>query len=225
MIQPRMRHAILAATALAFLLPTPGRAAQDDQGKDAGKHPIHVAVLPFVNATADLGAPKIMGDILGDQLKQVPADRAVFLLPDDVERILTPVDRFGSAMAITDRWGKYQTLDSTSVVGLDSLLTCGSILLVKISEWENHRVPVVGAGQSSTTIGLSFALYDIRTKKLLWSKHPREQRFAQEIDPSSANVSYDATGVIQRSSDSQPPRYESVAADLLRDAFKKFPQK
>ena len=167
----------------------------------------------------------MMEDILRDQLKEVPASRAVFIYPDDVERILTPIDQSGRVEAINDQWSKYQTLDSTAVQGLDSLLTCGSILCVKISEWENHRVPRIGAGQSSATVGFSFALYDIRTKKLLWSKHPREQRFAAELDPSSANVNYDETGMIQRSSDSQPPRFESVAGDLVRDAFKNFPTK
>ena len=67
-----------------------------------------------------------------------------------------------------------------------------AILLVKISEWENHRVPVVGAG--SPTRPATFALYDPKTKALLWIKKPREQRFAAELDASSANVNYDETG-------------------------------
>jgi hypothetical protein len=38
-------------------------------------------------------------------------------------------------------------------------------------------------------------------------------------------VNYDETGFIQNRRASDPPRYEAVAADLIRDAFKKFPQK
>jgi len=226
MNQRRMRHAILAMAVLAFLFPSPVQAAKgDDKGNDSGKRPLRVAILPIVNNTQEYGASKILGDILAEQLKEMPESRATFLLPDDVERILTPVNQLGKSYAITDKWSKYATLDSTAIEGLDSLLTVNTILCVKINEWENHRVPVVGAGQSSATIGLAFALYDIRSKKLLWSKNPREQRFGAELDPSSANVNYDETGVIQRRSDSQPPRYEALAADLIRDAFKKFPQK
>lgn len=224
MNQPRMSRAILAMAVLALLLPPhPAAAKNDDAGK--GGKGLRVAILPFVNATQELGATKMMDDIMRDQLKAVPATRAVFLMPGDVERILTGLDQLGKADLITDQWSKYRTLDSTAVTGLDSLLTVDAILCVKISEWENHRVPVVGMGQSSATVGLSFALYDIATKKLLWSKDPREQRFGAELDPATGSANYDETGVIQRKSDNQPPRYEAVAGDLVRDAFKKFPQK
>lgn len=226
MIERRMHRAILALAALAFLLPAPARAGNDEgKGKDSGKHPIRVAILPFVNNTQELGATKMMDDILRDQLKEVSESRAVFLMPSDVERILTPIDQMGKAYAVTEQWAKLQTLDTTAVQGLDSMLTVDAVLCVKINEWENHRVVVVGTGQSSATVGLAFALYDIKSKKLLWSKAPREQRMAEELDVSSSNVNYDETGVIQRRSDSQPPRYEAVAGDLVRDAFKKFPQK
>jgi hypothetical protein len=226
MNERRMRRALLAAAALAFLLPSPARADKDEgQAKASGKRAIRVAILPLVNNTQELGATKMMEDILRDQLKEVPESRAVFLQPGDVERILTPIDQLGKAYAVTDHWSKYQTLDSTALQGLDSMLTVDAVLCVKISEWENHRVVVVGTGQSSATVGLSFALFDVPSKRLLWSKSPREQRFAAEQDISSANINYDETGVIQRKADSQPPRYEAVAGDLVRDAFKKFPQK
>ncbi|MGE5176346.1 MAG: hypothetical protein ACM3JJ_08215 [Hyphomicrobiales bacterium] len=224
MNQRTMFRAAFAVALFALLAAPVAALAKDDGGKNA-KGPIRVAILPVVNTTQELGATKIMGDLLRDQLKEVPESRAVFLLPDDVERILTPVDALGKAYAVTDTWSKYAKLDTTAVRGLDSLLTVSAVLCVKINEWENHRARVVGTGASNTTVGLSFALYDIRSKKLLWSKNPREQRFAEELDPSSANVNYDATGVIQRTADSQPPRYETVAGDLIRDAFKKFPQK
>jgi hypothetical protein len=38
-------------------------------------------------------------------------------------------------------------------------------------------------------------------------------------------VAYDATGFIQNKRASDPPRYEDVASDLVRDAFRKFPGK
>ena len=84
---------------------------------------------------------------------------------------------------------------------------------------------MVGAGQSSATVALSLTAYDIRTKARIWNKNPREQRFAAELDASSSNVNYDETGFIQRKSDSAPPRIEAVAADLIRDALKTFPNK
>ncbi|HEX7076873.1 MAG TPA: hypothetical protein VF363_00465 [Candidatus Eisenbacteria bacterium] len=222
MNQPRTSRAILAMAVLAFFLPSFALAAKNDDSGKGGK-PLRVAILPFVNSTQEIGATKMMDDVMRDQLKEV--SRAIFLMPGDVERILSGLDQLGKVDLITDRWAKYRTLDSTAVTGLDSLLTVDAILCVKISEWENHRVPVVGMGQSSATVGLSFALYDIATKKLLWSKDPREQRFGAELDPATGSANYDETGVIQRKSDNQPPRYEAVAGDLVRDAFKKFPQK
>jgi hypothetical protein len=74
-------------------------------------------------------------------------------------------------------------------------------------------------------VGLSFACYDVRSMKQIWKKDPREQRFGQEIDPTSGSVNYDETGFIQNKRATDPPRYEAVASDLVRDAFKKFPEK
>jgi hypothetical protein len=230
----RRRSAHLALTMallLASLLTLPAVSAAKDKDKEKGKKEeekygpsIRVAVFPFVNATDEVGATRIMEDIMHDQLKNVDPARATFLQPSDVERLLSDRDAVARIDLLNDRWGKDRSLDSTAIGGLDSLLMVDAILLVKINEWENHRVPVVGAGQSNTTIGLSFALFDPRTKALLWSKNPREQRFSAELDPSSANVNYDETGVIQRKSDNAPPRFEAVAGDLIRDAFKKFPR-
>ena len=129
------------------------------------------------------------------------------------------------AYVITERWGKSSTLDSTAVGGLDSLLLVDDVLCVRISDWESHVVHQIGAGQSNTTVGLSLALYDIRSKRLVWSRSPREQRFSQELDASSGAVSYDETGDIQNQSAIAAPRYQDVAGDLVRNAFKKFPQK
>jgi hypothetical protein len=38
-------------------------------------------------------------------------------------------------------------------------------------------------------------------------------------------VNYDETGFIQNKRATDPPRFEDVAASLVRDAFKKFPTK
>jgi hypothetical protein len=219
----------LAATALALAMAVsyslvPSTSPAEDSPAPASR-PLRVAVLPVENSSPDLGAAKIMGDILREQLKRVPADKATFLLPVDTERILTSRNELNRAYLLNERWAKYGTLDSTAVAGLDSLLMVDAILFVKVSEWENHRVPVVGAGESHALVGLSFACYDVRTKKKVWAKAPREQRFGQEIDPSSGSVSYDATGFIQNKRANDPPRYEDVATDLVRDAFKKFPAK
>jgi hypothetical protein len=219
----RLLHpALPVALSLLFALPA-ASFAKEEKAAPAGPS-IRVAVIPYVNATEELGASRIMEDILKSELKKMDAKRATFLLPADVERLLGDAEQTARIDQLGDRFSKYTTLDSAAVSGLDSLLMVDAVLLVKISEWENHRVPVVGAGQSSATVSLQFALYDVRTRALLWSKKPREQRFAAELDASSANVSYDDTGVIQRKSDNAPPRYETVAADLVRDAFKKFPR-
>ncbi|HEU4725859.1 MAG TPA: hypothetical protein VFU59_11260 [Candidatus Eisenbacteria bacterium] len=220
----------LAATALALAMGVsfalaPARSLAADEKPAAPAKALRVAVFPVENASPDLGAAKIMGDILREQLKRVPPEKATFLLPQDTERILSSRNELNRAYLLTERWSKHGTLDSTAVQGLDSLLMVDAILLVKVSEWENHRVPVVGAGESHAIVGLSFACYDVRTKARIWAKAPREQRFGQEIDPSSGSVSYDATGFIQNKRANDPPRYEDVASDLVRDAFKKFPAK
>jgi len=217
----RMLHRALPIALLLVVLPG-ALLAKDD--KPAAVPSMRVAIFPYLNTTEELGAAKIMGDIMRDQLKKVEAARATFLWPDDVERLLTDSNEMARIDKITDRWATSGILDTTSVAGLESMLMVDAILLVRVKEWENHRVPVVGAGQSSATVALSFALYDVRTDKLLWTKSPREQRFSAEMDASSTSVNYDETGVIQRKSDNAPPRYESVAGDLIRDAFKKFPR-
>lgn len=222
------RWLVLTAVALASAAAlSPASAAEP--AKEAAPPPppksIRVAILPVVNSSQDLGAAKIMGDILRESLKAVPAERATFLLPQDSERILTNQNELDRAYRLTERWSKHGKLDSTAVAGLDSILMVDAILLVKVGEWENHRVPVVGAGSSHTTVGLTFACYDVRSKARVWMKEPREQRFGQEIDPSSGSVSYDATGAIQSKRTNDPPRYEEVASDLVRSAFKRFPSK
>ena len=185
---------------------------------------LRVAVFPAANASQEVGAGKIMEDILKNELKKVEATRATFIWPADVERLLDNASQSDRIDRLNDRFSNVAQIDSTAAAGLDTVLTVDAILLVKVAEWENHRVPVIGAGQSSATVGLSFALYDARTLKLLWTKSPSEQRFSRELDASSANVNYDETGLIQRKSDNAPPRYETVAGDLVRDAFKKFPR-
>lgn len=186
---------------------------------------MRVAVLPVVNATENLDADKIMEDVLREEFKLIDPARATFLMPGDVERILNDADATDRAYRLTDRWSKKGSLDSTSIAGLDTLLLTDAVLLVRISEWETQRAHNIGQGQSSTTIGLHFALYRISDKKKLWSKDEREQRMAREVDVSSGTVGYDETGRIQTSRVTDPPRVHDVASDLVRDALKKFPNK
>lgn len=221
----RLVTMVLAMALAGSLSVAPGVAFAAEEAPAPPSKSLRVAILPIENASPDLGAAKIMGDILREQLKRVPPEKATFLLPSDTERTLTERNELNRAYLLNERWAKHGTLDSTAVVGLDSLLMVDAILLVKVSEWENHRVPVVGAGESHAIVGLSFACYDVRSLKRLWAKAPREQRFGQEIDPSSGAVSYDATGFIQNKRANDPPRYEDVASDLVREAFKKFPAK
>ena len=217
------RRTLRSLLALAMgILVLPALATSKDAAP--GKS-LRVAILPFVNASPEIGATKMMDDIVREQVKKVDKSRAIFLPPADVERILTDRNKLESVYRITDKWGSTSTLDSTAIGGLDALLQVDVILLIKVAEWETHRVPVVGAGQSSATVALALAAYDVRTKARIWTKNPREQRFAAELDASSANVNYDETGFIQRKSDSAPPRIEAVAGDLIRDALKTFPNK
>jgi hypothetical protein len=211
-----------AASALALIL------AVSVAAKKAEPPPppkaIRVAIMPIVNSSADVGAPKIMEDILHDRLKEIQTERASFLQPTDTERLLEARNAADKLYTLNDKWAKYGTLDSTAVDGIDSLLTADAILFVKVAEWENVRVNQIGHGESNTTVGLQFALFDLGTRKRTWSKNPREQRFAQEVDISSGAVNYDETGYIQSRKVTDPPRYEDVASDLVRGAFKKFPQ-
>lgn len=211
---------ILALALAILLLPALAPSARGDKAPS-----LRVAILPYENASPEIGATKMMDDIMREQVKKVDKSRATFMLPSDVERILADHNKADVVYRITEKWGKTTALDSTAIGGLDSLLDVDAILVIKISEWETHRVPVIGAGQSSATVALSLAAYNIRTKARIWAKAPREQRFAAELDASSANVNYDETGFIQRKSDNAPPRIEAVASDLIRDALKHFPAK
>jgi len=185
---------------------------------------LRVAVLPVVNATGELDANKIMEDVLRERFQEVDKDRAVFLMPSDVERIVDEANT-DRADRVATRWSRYGVLDSTAIVGLDSLLVADAVLLIKVSEWETKRAHNVGEGQSSTTIGLHMALYRIRDKKKLWSKDPREQRLARELDLTNSTVGWDETGRIQTPKANEPPRVDEVASDLVREALKKFPNK
>ena len=69
------------------------------------------------------------------------------------------------------------------------------------------------------------ALYRIKDKKKLWSKDPREQRLARELDLTNSSVGYDDTGRIQTPRANEPPRVEEVVSDLIREALKKFPNR
>jgi hypothetical protein len=214
----------LAIVCAFAALPGPAWAAKEKK-EEAPPKVLRIAILPIVNGSEDLGATKIMEDLIRERLKEVPTSRAIFIHPLETERVLADRNEIGRADRINDRWSKRGTLDSTAVDGLDSLLMVDAILCVKVAEWTNQRVTVVGRGESNTTVGLAFSLFDIATKKELWKKAPHEQRFANEIDPSSSHVAYDETGFIQSRGASDPPRYEDVASDLIRIAFKKFPEK
>ncbi len=232
------RSAALALVAFVTLLSTfaapPARATA---ARPAAKEPVikldqpaatkglRVAVLPVVNGSGDADVDKIMEDVLRERFQEVDHAKAIFLLPGDVERILTDSNSLDRALQVTDRWSKVGSLDSTAVRGLDSLLIADAVLCIKITEWETKRVHNIGEGQSSTTIGIHFALFSIRDKKKLWTKEVREQRLAREIDLSSGTIGYDDTGRIQTANATEPPRVQDVASDLVRDALKKFPNK
>lgn len=213
------RALCVVALLLAAVVLSGPASAKDD--KESAKS-IRVAVMPIVNGSQDVTAPKIMIDVLRERLSNIPG--ATFLEPEDTERLLTNRNELGRAYTLNDRWSKFGVIDTTAATGLDSLLSANAILFVKIAEWENERVTVIGRGQSNTTVGFQFALYDLHTLKRTWMKEPREQRFAAEIDP-SGNVGYDGTGYIQSKSATDPPRYQDVASDQVKAAFKNFPQK
>ncbi len=186
---------------------------------------LRVAVLPVVNASGDVDATKILEDVLTQQFKLVDRSKAIFLMPDDVERILSEGDGLARASRLTDRWSKNGALDSTAISGLDTVLVADAVLCVKISEWDTQRFHNIGQGQSHTTVGLHFALFGIKDRRKLWTKDVREQRLAREYDISSGTVGYDETGRIQSPNVNEPPRVQDVASDLVRDALKKFPKK
>lgn len=219
----------LFATVAPILGPSTARAAKDkaalNEKAEAQEKLLRVAVLPVVNRSADVDAPKILGDVLGERLKEVNRSKGVFLQPGDVERTLVSQDALDRALRITDRWAKDGSLDSTAIAGLDSILVADAVLCIKIAEWETKRLHNIGEGQSNTTIGLHFTLFGIRDMKRIWSKEVREQRLAPEVDISTTSVGYDATGRIQSANVNDPPRVQDVASDLVKDAFKKFPIK
>jgi hypothetical protein len=219
------RTALLALLALLALATLPPQAARAKDEPPPKLKAIRVAVFPIINESPDPGATKIMVDVLRDQLADIDKSRATFIYPADVERILTAHNVMDRVFRINEQWAKSATLDSADVVGLDSLLVVNDILLVKVSEWESVIVHQIGAGQSNTTVGLRFALYNIGTDALVWTKSPREQRFSQEIDPSSSMIGYDGAGTIQNSKAIEAPRFQDVASDLVRNSFKRFPQK
>jgi len=195
-----------------------------DQAPAAPKG-MRVAVLPVVNASGEEDVPVIMEDVLREEFKLVDPSRAMFLMPEDVERVLDDLHADDRASRLMDRWGRNGTLDSTAIVGLDSLLVADAILMIQVSDWETKRAHNIGEGQSSTTIAIHFALYRIRDKKKIWSKDEREQRLAREIEASSSTIGYDETGRLQTPNANEPPRVHEVATDLVRDALKKFPIK
>jgi len=224
--------AVLAMT-LSLVLLAAGRASAAGAAKEPeikldappAARVLRIAVLPLANGTADVDADKIMGDVLQERFAETDHDKFLFLLPADVERILTGANAFDRAAQITDRWSRNGALDTTAIGGLDSLLVADAVLCIKITEWETKRAHNVSEGQSSTTIGLHFALFGIRDKKKMWTKEVREQRLAREIDVTNSSVGYDETGRIQTPGANDPPRVEAVASDLVREALKKFPNK
>ena len=233
MIRNRLCLPALLAAAVFLIPPTAGGASAAPAAKEPEikldappvSKVLRVAVLPLVNATSDVDADKIMGDVLQERFAETDHDKFVFLLPADVERVLSDANALDRALQVTDRWSKNGALDTTAVSGLDSLLVADAVLCVKITEWETKRAHNVSEGQSSTTIGLHFALFGIRDRKKMWTKEVREQRLAREIDVTNSSVGYDGTGRIQTPGANDPPRVEAVASDLVRDALKKFPNK
>ena len=230
----RVSRSALLVLALAAFAPfavaeTTLSAAKETEGKAEAAVPaskgLRVAVLPLVNGTGADEADKIMEDILRDEFKLVDPARAVFIMPTEVERVLGDNDALDRAYRVTDRWSKTGVLDSTAVGTLDSILVADAVMMIQVSEWDSKRAHNIGQGQSSTTIGLHFAMYRMSDKKKIWYKDEREQRMARELDLSANTVGYDDTGRIQTPGATDPPRVSDVASDLVRDALKKFPNK
>jgi hypothetical protein len=213
----------LAIVLSLALLTLPAASRAKEKEPEALSKPIRVAVMPLMNVTQETLADQIVSQALRDQLEEFDTARATFLFPSDVQRVLSARNEFQRAYRIAEKWSKKGTIDSTAVAGLDSLLTVDAVLCVRVSEWEVKRITIINAGQSYTSVGLQFALYDVRSKKLLWKKDAHDQRFAPEYDVSSGTVSYDETGTIQSRTTNEPPRPKDVLNDLIRSAFKKFP--
>jgi hypothetical protein len=225
----KTRRVVPAAFALAvsLLLVSSGFAAPEVklEAPPAKGKGLRIAVLPVVNNTAEEDAGKIMEDVLRETFHEVDPAKFVFLMPEDVQRVLSDANAMDRADRVTGRWSRNGSLDSAAVGGLDSLLIADDVMCIKISEWETKRAHTVGEGQSSTTIALHFALFSIRDRRKIWSKDEREQRLAHEMDISSGTVGYDETGRIQTAGATDPPRVQDVATDLVKDALKKFPIK
>jgi hypothetical protein len=220
-----MRTLRMLALALPFLtLALPGASrAKDREEPTLPRTPLRVAVMPIMNVTQEPLADQIVNQALQAQLSELDSARGTFLFSSDVQRVLSAHNQYYRAFAIAERWSKDGTLDSTAVDGIDTLLTVDAVLCARTTEWEVKHITVINAGQSYTTIGIQFALFDARTKNLLWKKDARLQRLAPEYDVSSGTVSYDATGTIRSRTTNEPPRPKDVANDLIRSAFKKFP--
>jgi hypothetical protein len=220
----------LAPSAILTLLLLSGAAFGKDAPGDkapaggSGK-PLRVAILPVVNRSAESLAPETINQALVEKVKELPAAKGTFILPDDVMRILNQRGESDRAQRIVERWSKDGALDSTAIAGLDSLLVADAVLCVKISEFEVKRVTNISAGESYTTIGLQWALFDIASKKAIWTKDVREQRSAPALEGSVGSIGYDETGNIETRTANQPPRAKDVAGDLIRSAFKNFPKK
>ena len=213
------------ALLLAACLPLSAAPAKEKEEKPAEPVKIiRVAVMPLMNRTQEALADQVVNEALREQLKEFDAAKAIFLLPNDVERVLATQNAYPRAGRIAERWSRDGKLDSTAVAGLDSLLGVDAVLCVKVFDWEMKRITVINAGQSYTTVGLEFALFDVREKQLLWKKAAREQRYADEYDITSGAVSYDETGTIQSRRTNEPPRPKDVTVDLIKSAFRKFPR-
>jgi hypothetical protein len=225
MMKPVRNLLPVLVLSLAALAPPSLASAKVREAKPAAPaKSIRVAVMPLMNRSQEALADQVVNAVLKEQLREFDAARASFLLAPDVERILGARGEYRRAVAIAERWGRDGTVDSAAVAAIDSVLGVDAVLCVAISDWEVKRITVINAGQSSTTIGLRFALFDVHGGKLLWKKEPREERQAEEFDISSGSVSFDETGTIQSRRTNEPPRAKEVAEDLVKSAFKKFPR-
>jgi len=223
MMKPLWSLALILALVLGA--PSGAAAAKAPEEKPVARpKALRVAVMPLINRTQEPLADQVVSQVLKEQLAEFDVKRASILLVADVERILGAHDAFHHAYRLAERWALAGTPDSAAIAAIDTVLDVDALLCVKIAEWDVKRINVINAGQSSTTIGLEFALFDIHTGKLLWRKTQREERFAEEVDIMSGSVTYDETGTFQSRRTNEPPRPKDVAENLVKLAFKKFPQ-
>src|SRR5262245_59217023 len=115
-------HALGAVYVAAALFAAPVSSFAADAPAPPPKA-IKVIILPVINASQDLSAKKIMDDILREQLRTVPPERATFLLPFDSERILAQRNALDRSYRLSDKWDKYGAIDTTAVAGIDSIVT------------------------------------------------------------------------------------------------------